>query len=181
MRSMRNSEAAKRFAELLRQVSGGERVVIERDGKPCAAIVPIADMTAIESREDAARRTEADRLAEILDTSMEAIISVDADLSIQVFNHGAEEIFGYAAEDIVGRPLDTLLPARFRAAHRGHIDGFARTSESERLMDRRDDIYGLRKDGSEFPAEASIAKSTLGGTVFFTVFLRYVTKRRETD
>ena len=181
MRSMTDSEAAKRFAELLRQVSGGKRVVIERDGKPCAAIVPIADMTAIENREDAARRTAADQLAEILDTSIEAIISLDSELNIQVFNRGAESVFGYAAEEIVGQPLDMLLPDRFRTAHLGHIEDFAAAPESKRLMDRRGDVCGLRKDGSEFPAEASIAKSTMGGKRFFTVFLRDVTERRETD
>ena len=67
------------------------------------------------------------------------------------------------------------MPARFRAAYGKHIDGFARAPEASRLMNRRGQIIGRRKDGTEFPAEASVSKLELGGQVTFTVMLRDIT------
>lgn len=134
----------------------------------------VVDITGRKAGEDALQASEA-RLAGILDIAQEAVVSVDAAQRIQIFNKGAERIFGYAAEQILGQPLDILMPARFRAAHRRHIDGFARTPEGSRLMNRRGEIVGLRKSGEEFPGEASVSKLDLGGEVTYTVMLRDIT------
>ena len=131
----------------------------------------------VEPTETALQASQA-RFAGILDIAQEAVVSVDEAQRIQIFNKGAERIFGYAAGEIIGQPLDRLMPARFRAAHGKHIDGFARAPEASRLMNRRGQIIGLRKDGAEFPAEASVSKLELGGQVTFTVMLRDITGRQ---
>jgi PAS domain S-box-containing protein len=124
-----------------------------------------------------ALRDSLDRLAAILDLAEDAVISVDAGQRIVLFNHGAARIFGYQPAEVIGRPLDLLLPERYRARHRGHIEAFGHEPGQSRRMHERREIWGLRKDGSEFPAEASISKVDVGSERRYNVFLRDVTAR----
>jgi PAS domain S-box-containing protein len=117
------------------------------------------------------------RFAGIVEISSDAIISIDEDQRICLFNQGAEQMFGYTATEIMGRPLDLLLPERFRGAHRRHVQHFGAGHERARRMGERTAIAGLRKDGTEFPAEASISRYRVGERLVFTVVLRDVTER----
>lgn len=119
------------------------------------------------------------RLAGILEIAPEGIISVDARQRIVLFNRGAERIFGYSEREVIGEPLDLLIPERFRSLHHGHVQGFAGSPASSRRMDERQEIYGLRKDGTEFPAEASLSKLEVGDERIFTVVLRDITERKK--
>lgn len=123
------------------------------------------------------------RHAGILDIAQEAIISIDADHRIETFNQGAEHIFGYSADEVLGQSLEVLIPSQFRAAHDAHIEGFRREPGVSRQMRDRGEILGLRKDGTEFPAEASISKLSNGDQTVFSVVLRDITeqKRIETE
>jgi PAS domain S-box-containing protein len=121
------------------------------------------------------------RLAGIMEIAPEAIISVDEHQHIRRFNKGAESVFGYAAGEVLGRPLDVLLPERFRAAHPGHVEEFLAGPEVSGLMNRRLEIFALHKDGSEFPAEASISKLEQSGETILTVMLQDITKRRQAE
>ncbi len=114
----------------------------------------------------------------IISIAADAIISVDSEQRITVFNAGAEHIFGYLAGDAIGMQLERLIPERFREAHRGHIADFAAGSETARTMGERREIFGLRKNGEEFPAEASISKIVVGDQSVFSVVLRDVTRRK---
>jgi PAS domain S-box-containing protein len=116
-------------------------------------------------------------LARILDLADDAIISVDQEHRIILFNQGAERIFGYGAKDVMGQSLDILLPAAVAAAHRQHIRDFHGFSITARRMGERDEIRGRRMDGTEFPAEATISKVEVDGQMMFTVILRDVTER----
>jgi PAS domain S-box-containing protein len=128
--------------------------------------------------EEALRQSEA-RFEGILKIAEDAIISVDSNQRILLFNQGAEKVFGYAATEVIGQPLDLLLPQRFARQHRGHVENFAKATEVSRLMGQRSAVYGRRKDGREFPAEASISKLAVGTEVVFTVILRDITERKE--
>jgi PAS domain S-box-containing protein len=92
-------------------------------------------------------------------------------------------MFGYKASDAIGRHLSILLPPRFRAVHDAHIESFARSPVTARRMGERREIFGLRADGEEFPAEASISKLVTPDGLLFTVVLRDTTaqKRAEED
>lgn len=138
------------------------------------------DITDIKRAEEQARSSHI-RFTGILDNVPEAIIAMDDSLDVQVFNKAAERIFGYAANELIGKPLDILMPERFRPGHGRHIRGFTESSSAYRLMSERQDIQALRKDGTEFPATASVTKSILNGEPIFTVILQDVTERRAAE
>lgn len=117
----------------------------------------------------------------ILSISADAIVAVDAEQQITVFNRGAEQIFGYTAMEVLGEPMDILLPQRFSDAHREHVRRFASSPDTSRLMGSRSEIAGRRKDGTEFPAEASIAKAAYQGKPLLALFLRDVTARKRAE
>jgi PAS domain S-box-containing protein len=150
------------------------------DGVPRYYVSQMEDVTKRKQAEDSLRLSEA-KFSGIVSIASDAIITVDDQQRITIFNDGAEQIFGYTKQEMLGAPLDPLIPERFRAGHRAHIEGFARGAVSARPMGARREIYGLRKNGKEFPAEASISKVVVGGATFFSVVLRDVTDRKEAE
>jgi PAS domain S-box-containing protein len=121
------------------------------------------------------------RFAGILEIASDAIISVNGEQQITLFNKGAERIFGYTAEEVLGQPLALLMPDRFAQAHCHHVKEYAHSGSQTRQMAHRGAIFGRRKDGTEFPAEASISRLTLDGETIFTTFLRDVTERKQAE
>jgi PAS domain S-box-containing protein len=117
----------------------------------------------------------------VVQLSEDAIISADEAHVITLFNPGAEKIFGYSAREMLGKPVHELLPERFRSRHFADVDAFRSSGDVLRAMGERATIYGRRKDGSEFPAEASISKFRAGGETVLTVRLRDVTQRLEAE
>jgi PAS domain S-box-containing protein len=118
-------------------------------------------------------------LSDIIGISADAIICIDAEQKITLYNDGAERIFGWTAEEMIGQPLDVLLPERVREGHRAHIERFRDAPETARRMGQRQEISGVRKNGEEFPAEAAIAKVRMGDAVVFSVVLRDITEQME--
>ena len=151
-------------------------------------IVPSVQRALREAKERAERKRAEEaalaaraRFEGILEIAQDAIISVNSHQGIILFNQGAEKIFGYTQAEVIGRPLDLLLPQRFEDVHRKHIEDFARSPDVARTMGQRREVSGRRKDGGEFPAEASISKLDLGSELVFTVILRDITERKRAD
>jgi PAS domain S-box-containing protein len=113
----------------------------------------------------------------LLAIAMDAVIAMDHEQHVIFFNEGAERIFGWSASDVVGKPLAMLLPDRFRAAHTGHVQGFAAAHGRARLMGERQKISGLRKSGEEFPAEAAIQRVVVQEREVYAAVLRDVSAR----
>lgn len=132
-------------------------------------------------RADAALRLSEARFSAIVTLSPNGIVSVDDEQEIVLFNEGAEEIFGYAAEEVMGRPLSLLIPERLRAGHERHFRTFADDPVPVRRMADRRPVRGVRKDGSEFPAEASISKVRVDGERIYTIILRDVTEQQRRE
>lgn len=133
-----------------------------------------------EVAEDSLRHSEA-RLSGILRLAQDGVVSVDESQRIILFNQGAETIFGYTAEEVLGQPLDLLLPARFRKTHSHLVCAFDSSSSTSQRMGSRNEIVGLRKGGEEFPAEANIAKVTVGGQTTYTTILRDISQRKQEE
>lgn len=130
--------------------------------------------------EEAVRLSEA-KFSGIISIATDAVVSVDEEQRIVLFNQGAERIFGWTAEEVIGRPLSTLLPERVRGRHDAHLRHFAEGPVAAKRMGERQEIFGLRKDGTEFPAEASISRLELPGARLFTAVLRDVTERKQAE
>ena len=154
--------------------------ILDGVGKITAVGAIGTDITERKHMEQALRASEA-RIAGIVDIAPEAIVSVGSDGRIQLFNQGAEAIFGYAANEALGRPLDMLLPAGARQAHQGRFEKFARAPFAQLALDKRLEIIGLRKDGSEFPAAGSVSKLVLDGDLVFTVMLHDISDRKRSE
>jgi PAS domain S-box-containing protein len=128
-----------------------------------------------------ARRAANEQLLGIIQSAMDAIITVDASQRIVVFNETAATIFRCRAEEAIGAPLEQFIPERFRAAHRAHIERFGETRVTARAMGAKLQLFGLRADGEEFPIDASISQVTVDGEKFYTVILRDVSERRRIE
>ncbi len=121
------------------------------------------------------------RLEGMIDAAMDGIITVDSSQRIVGFNRAAAAMFGWPAHEALGLPLEQLLPARFRHGHVAHMERFRDSGESARTMSRNAVVNGLRRNGEEFPVEASIACLTVDGEVFYTAILRDVTARVQAE
>ncbi|WP_332813978.1 sensor histidine kinase [Ramlibacter sp.] len=117
------------------------------------------------------------RLAGLLDSAMDAILSVDQQQNVVLYNRAAEKIFGWSADEIRGRPLSLLMPARFRAGHAASVQRFGKTGVTSRRMGDGTVIMGQRKNGEEFPMEAAISQLDTSEGKLYTVILRDITER----
>jgi PAS domain S-box-containing protein len=121
------------------------------------------------------------RLDAIVDSAMDAVITVDEAQRIVLFNRAAERMFGVPRAAALGAPLERFIPARFRAAHREHVGTFGRKGTTSRRMGEQMTLWALRDDGSEIPIEASISHAGDPGRRLYTVILRDITLRLERD
>jgi PAS domain S-box-containing protein len=121
------------------------------------------------------------RLAAIIASTMDAIVTVDQEQKIVLFNKAAERIFGYRAQAILGRPLDTLIPEDLRVAHRVHIRAFGETGITSRSMYSPRTLNALRSNGEQFPIEATISQVEAAGQKLYTVVLRDLSERKRAE
>jgi len=130
--------------------------------------------------ERAARDREL-QFAGIVQTAMDAIISVDSHLNVVLFNDAAVRMFGVPAAEAIGRPLDRFLPPEAREVHRDHMRRFAAHGQSARGMGVAKDLTGVRANGERFPLEASISCAGEGDRLLMTVMARDATRLRQAE
>lgn len=136
----------------------------------------LRDMNETRPPQEASSEREA-AFERLVDSAMDAIIAVDEDQRVVMFNAAAERVFGWQQAEALGQPLDTFLPERFRPGHRRHVEAFGDTGITSRRMGDQTVLMALRKDGSEFPIEASISQARVDGRRLYTVILRDVSER----
>ncbi|MEP7083304.1 MAG: PAS domain-containing sensor histidine kinase [Betaproteobacteria bacterium] len=117
------------------------------------------------------------RMGGIVESAMDAIITIDEQQRIVQFNAAAERVFLWPRAAVIGQGLDVLIPERFRERHKEHIERFGSTAVTSRGMGARTVLYGMRANGEEFPIEASISQLVESGKKLFTVILRDVSQR----
>lgn len=159
--------------------SYGGAVVNEPNGHSMA-FVTIDDITEPKQAAEKLRRSQ-QQLAGIIGSAMDAVITVDDDQRIILFNNAAERMFLFPAEDAIGQQLDRFIPERFRDAHKQHVRGFGETHVTRRSMGALGGLYGLRADGEEFPIEASISQIESDGQKLYTVILRDISERKRAE
>jgi two-component system sensor kinase len=174
--------------ELVHRKRDGERLVVasqqivycDSSGWPVRILEVNADITERKRAEQGLRESQA-RFERVIQSATDAIISIDEMQRVVLFNAAAERMFGCAAAEALGQPLDRFIPERLRAAHRAHVRAFGATGVTSRAMGKLGDLTALRADGREFPIEASISQTEVGGAKLFTVIVRDITERKEAE
>jgi PAS domain S-box-containing protein len=123
-----------------------------------------------------------DRYQHTVDSVMDAIVAVDERMTITLFNPAAELMFGHAAAQALGKPLDILIPKRFRTVHVVHMTHFTGPDHVlPRTIVPQLEIVGMRADGTEFPIESTFSKSVIDGHMQMTAVLRDATQKRNSE
>src|SRR5262249_20698341 len=130
------------------------RVVLDEHGVPVTLVGTAQDVTAGKNAEDTLRQSE-QRIRTLLDSVTDAVVGIDTSGRIQLVNHQTEERFGYTEHELTGEPVEMLLPERLREPHARHRTDYL-TAPQARPMGVGLELSGLRKDGSEFPADIAL-------------------------
>ncbi len=157
-----------------------ERSQIVRDaqGKVSSISGVLFDISKRKQGEEAVRESEA-RFRSVVESATDAIITADIQGNIISWNQSAQVIFGYTADEAVGRPVTILIPERFREAHRRGLELFRDAADFCYVGGRPLELCGLRRDGSEFPLELSLAAWRIAQGTFFTAMIRDITDRHQ--
>lgn len=152
---------------------------VEIGGERLATVI-LRDITERKAAEDALLESRR-RMEGIVESAMDALITVDEGQRIVLFNPAAERMFGIAGKDAIGSPIERFIPERFRHGHGEHIRLFKETGVTNRRMGALGAISGLRANGEEFPVEASISQVQIGDGKLATVILRDITERKANE
>jgi PAS domain S-box-containing protein len=173
---------AARIAHEVMWAKDGRAVPVEystspliEDGELRGSVVAFSDISERLEAERALRQSE-QRKDTVLRSTLDSIIAMDADDRITEFNRAAEETFGYKREDVIGKALEeTIIPERYREAHRSGLSRYLATGEA-RVIGTRLELPAMRSDGSEFLAEVSITSAYIEGVPTFTGVVRDITE-----
>jgi len=161
----------------VRWIESRSLISYDGDGNPRRLTGVNIDVTDRKRTEVALQASEA-KFAGILAIAGDAIVSIDANHRITLFNEAAEKVFGYSQAEILGRSIDLLIPGRSRAERQRWIERFA---SAPATVSERQEVTGLRKNGEEFPAETSVSKLYVGGERYYTVVLRDISDRKRAE
>jgi PAS domain S-box-containing protein len=126
-------------------------------------------------------RASEERTRLIVDTALDAVITIDEDGRVTGWNAQAERTFGWSREEVLGRVLaETIIPPRYRAAHAEGLRRY-RASGQGPVVNRRLELSALHRDGREFPVELSISPVSLAGGTTFSAFVRDITERKQAE
>lgn len=152
----------------------------QTQGSPYRFHGVILDITERRTVQEALRDSQ-QRLNSIVQSAMDAIITVDQEQRILLFNKAAEQLFQCPAKDVIGTPIHRFVPDGFRQQHSSYMDRFKRSGVIARAMGRPGSVRALRADGHEFPIEASISQVNVSGQSLCTIILRDITKRLQSE
>jgi PAS domain S-box-containing protein len=150
--------------------------ILGHDGEPNGLLAVIRDITGRKRTEKLLEESQ-QRYAGIIQSAMDAVITVDHNYTVLVFNPAAELMFGCPADEAIGGSLERFIPEKFRQDHDLHIRAFGRTANANRKMGSVGRVTGLRTNGKEFPIEVSISQSGTEGAKLFTAILRDISER----
>lgn len=137
------------------------------DGEP-ATHVTLRDITA-------RKRTET-WLSTLINATQDAVISIDRQSRIVVFNPAAEKMFGYGKTEVEGKKINALMGEPFASAHDGYIEHYEKTGEKRAIGQRRT-VAGRRKNGETFPIELSLTEVATGQEVSYAAFIRDISEK----
>jgi PAS domain S-box-containing protein len=159
-------------------VSVASRPLHGPDGGAAGEVYNLADVTLLRTRRDA-QLLEA-RFRDLLDSMPDAVIVVNEIGRVGFVNRQAEAMFGYGSQELVGMPLETMMPERFRAGHGRHRERYM-SQPHTRPMGQGLELYGQRKNGEQFPVEISLSPLRTDLGMFGLSAIRDITERRRVE
>lgn len=123
---------------------------------------------------------DAGRFRAIIESAPTAIVLIDPNRRISLVNRRAEELFSFERRELIGQPIETLIPQRYRSAHPAHVRGFLDRPESRSMGSGRD-LHGLRKDGGEVPVEIGLSPITTPEGTFTLASIIDITERKRAE
>ena len=148
----------------------------EEQGQILGAVVTFRDVSSRKQTDMDLRNAMAVTQG-ILDTAVDAIITIDERGTIESFNHAAERIFGYHCEEVLGQNVKMLMPSPYSESHDRYLSQYLETGE-RKIIGAGREIIALRKDGTIFPIDLSVSEVQLGGHRVFTGMIRDITERK---
>ncbi|HEV8375252.1 MAG TPA: PAS domain S-box protein, partial [Candidatus Polarisedimenticolia bacterium] len=154
--------------------------IYDAAGKPIYAVALVQDIRERKEAEKALTQSEA-RKGAILDTALDAILTIDHEGKVIEFNRSAEKMFGYSREEALGRCMaDLIVPPSLREPHRQGLERYLSTGKGP-ILGTLIQIEAMRRDGSQFPVELAITRIPLDGPALFTGFVRDITERKRAE
>jgi len=152
----------------------------DASGNPYAVFGISTDITERKRIEDALRDSE-ERTRLIIETALDAVVTIDSDGMIAGWSPQAEKTFGWKMDEVRGRSLaETIIPERYREAHRRGMQRFLATGEGP-VLNKRIELSALHRDGREFPVELAITPIQTGTGKVFSAFVRDITDRKQAE
>jgi PAS domain S-box-containing protein len=180
--SIREGADSFRLEHRLEPRDGPERWMLtqaERTAEGSRLVGTTLDITELKETKQALEESEA-RAQAILDTTVDGIITIDADGIIESFNPAAEDIFGYDADEVVGKNVKGLMPSPHREQHDDYLRNYHETGRRNIIGVGRE-VTGRRKDGSTFPMDLAVSEVDLGDRTIFTGIVRDISERRRLE
>jgi PAS domain S-box-containing protein len=144
------------------------------------SILGIALVTLVLASLFAERRDSEDRMRAIVNTVLDAIITIDEKGIVETLNPAAARVFGYRPEEVVGQNVKMLMPDPFSHEHDRYISNYLKTGQAK-IIGRGREVTGLRKDGSIFPMELQVGEMAVAGRRMFTGVVRDISERKQAD
>lgn len=139
----------------------------------------VRDVTQQKRAEEALRNSET-RMRAIVDTAVDAIVTIDAKGIVKSFNPAAQKLFGYSAHEVIGENVSMLMPDPYQSQHDGYLKNYLMTGQ-RRVIGIGREVVGRRKNGQVFPMELSISEVVQGDRRTFTGIVRDVSERKRTE
>lgn len=162
-----------------RNIAWSHSVMLDADGSVRCLIATGLDTTASFQAQQALHDNEA-RLRGILQTAADAVVTIDAQGIVELFNPAAERMFGYAAAEVIGRNISMLMPEPYRREHDSYLRNYLHTGEAKIVGIGRE-VVARRKDGSLFPVDLAVSEVRLDHRIIFTGILRDLTERKRLE
>jgi PAS domain S-box-containing protein len=160
-------------------VTVARSVVRDAAGTPLYFVSVIEDVTERRHAEQAVRDSEG-RMRAVVDTAVDAIITIDERGIMESANPAACRMFGYDAAELIGRNVSMLMPQPYRREHDEYVNRYLRTGE-KRIIGIGREVVGLRRDGSTFPLDLAVSEFAVNGRRMFTGLIRDLTERRRLE